>query len=367
MIHRIKSCFHTEKTNLGRQTELDVARGFSVICMVLTHTYSYYSSWTENWAKSFFDIVCGGPLAAAVFMFCMGINLSYSKRNQPKDFIRRGFYLLGIGLLLSVLRSLVPDMLYYYFEGSTTFIEDLPYLLQYMLSKVDIFQFAGLFHIAFGLMKQAKLSDRKILLLAVLFLIIGSIFIDFSTESTELDILLGFFILTHGRVFFPFLNWFIIPVSGYLFGQIWLRCRDKETFYRTITPVSWILALLYLAFSRGYHYLDYYYALRPVEALFALITAFAMLGTGYFVSRHCKKLTGAMCWLSREITAMYCVHWVLIPNLYVLVTNLISDSLFPLADIWIAPLGFLMLALSCMLIAFYRSITQRKRLLRHSV
>ena len=367
MINALRSCFHTEKTNLGRQTELDVARGFSVICMVLTHAYSYYSSWGDTWAYKFFDIICGGPFAAAVFMFCMGMNICYSKRTQPKDFFRRGFYLLGIGLLLSVLRRLVPDILYYCFAGIPTLKEDLPYLLQDMIAEVDILQFAGIFHIVFGLLKKAQRSDRKIFLLAILLLVIGSIFRDFSTDNTELDILLGFLILTHGNVFFPFLNWFIIPVSGYAFGKIWLRCRDKETFYRIITPISWILALLYLIFSRGYHYLDYYYALGPVEALFALITAFAMLGTGYFVSRHCKKLTGAMCWLSREITAMYCVHWVLIPNIYIIVTSLISDSLFPVADIWIAPLGFLMLALSCMLIAFYRSITQRKHLLRHSV
>ena len=44
MIKAIKNCFVEERVNLGRQKELDIAKGIAIIFMVLCHGFSAISA-----------------------------------------------------------------------------------------------------------------------------------------------------------------------------------------------------------------------------------------------------------------------------------------------------------------------------------
>ena len=39
MIRKIRDCFNKEPVNLGRQTELDIAKGIAIIFMVFCHAF----------------------------------------------------------------------------------------------------------------------------------------------------------------------------------------------------------------------------------------------------------------------------------------------------------------------------------------
>lgn len=39
MIYKIRDCFNKEPVNLGRQTELDIAKGIAIIFMVFCHAF----------------------------------------------------------------------------------------------------------------------------------------------------------------------------------------------------------------------------------------------------------------------------------------------------------------------------------------
>ena len=57
---------------------------------------------------------------------------------------------------------------------------------------------------------------------------------DITLQNMYLNQILGNFIETVGQNIvscFPFLNWFIIPAAGMLFGNDLKRCNDKDKLY----------------------------------------------------------------------------------------------------------------------------------------
>ena len=88
--------FDKNKVNTSRQVELDIAKAFSIIFMVLSHCLliSYFiSDSTSSVFKTFVNFILGEPCAAPVFMFCMGVGIVFSRKSQPVLMIKRIGYL----------------------------------------------------------------------------------------------------------------------------------------------------------------------------------------------------------------------------------------------------------------------------------
>ncbi|MGQ3480084.1 acyltransferase family protein [Paenibacillus sp. TY11] len=96
----ISECFGAEKLNTGRQLESDLAKGFAILFMVWTHVFDELSPDSKGILVTLVRNILGGPFTAPVFMMCLGIGVSYSSKNTPKDLLRRGFNLLGIGPII---------------------------------------------------------------------------------------------------------------------------------------------------------------------------------------------------------------------------------------------------------------------------
>lgn len=360
MFHKLKSCFQKEKVNITRQSEMDIARGLSVILMVITHIYESFSSFENPAAFMFFFNFCGGPFSAGVFMFCMGMNMCYSQKSTPKDYFKRGCGLFLTGLCLSIFTDLLPDLFFAIAEENTSFIQDLPVTIAYMIAKVDIFQFSGIFFMIFAWIKKANWSLLQINFFAILLCIAGQFLRYEATENICLNILTGFFWVTHYRVWFPFFNWFIVPILGYTFGHYWLHCHEKETFFRIVTPVSGILALGFFILSNGYQNLDYYYGLGILEAVFTCFTAIAMIGCGYFAFRHFKG-SNRLIWLSKSLTPLYCTHWVLISCISPAVYILWGKTDFAIPDLFVLPVSIVILLASCFCVKIYYDVSKTAR------
>ena len=76
-----------DRINTGRQLELDVAKVFAILFMVTIHVHEEMSVVNYYWARSdnafrFILEFLGGPLAAPVFMFAMGVGMVYTKRRD---------------------------------------------------------------------------------------------------------------------------------------------------------------------------------------------------------------------------------------------------------------------------------------------
>ena len=93
-----------------RLFEVDCIKFFAIIFMVWIHVYEQFGKYDyrevmpDTLARNFLEFV-GGPLAAPVFMFCMGMGMIYTRKQQVSDFVSRGLKLMVTGYLLNFFRQ----------------------------------------------------------------------------------------------------------------------------------------------------------------------------------------------------------------------------------------------------------------------
>ncbi|MBO6215560.1 MAG: DUF1624 domain-containing protein, partial [Lachnospiraceae bacterium] len=234
---KIRACFSDESCNTGRQYEIDLAKAIVAFCLAGIHIFVLCctdAELDEYGVPYIFDSILGGPFAAPMFMFVMGIGLTYSRNNNPPFLIRRGLKLVALGFLLNVCRYLIPNTLGYFITGDSAFyLDPLPF---YFFGN-DIWIFAGLAHILMAFFQKNHVSPGGILISGVVLNAVGMSFCDVATGVIPLDIFLGHFIGIESDVVtyisdFPLLQWFVVYSSGYFFGFYLRRLKDKETFYK---------------------------------------------------------------------------------------------------------------------------------------
>jgi len=101
--------------NNTRLIEVDVAKAFAIIYMVVDHVYERMSvvdriaTLPDSALRNIIEFA-GGPLGAPVFMFSMGIGMMYTRHNSPGDFMKRGLRLLIAAYILNLVRFTGPLM-----------------------------------------------------------------------------------------------------------------------------------------------------------------------------------------------------------------------------------------------------------------
>ena len=361
MFNTLKTCFSKEAVNTGRQTEVDVAKGFAILFMVICHVLGYFSHYDNKYTTLLLGNILGGPFAAPVFMFCMGIGICYSKRNQSAYLFRRGCHLLAAGLFLQIFRKIIPTLILTYAKEKTISAAVVSSTFLYNLSTIDILQFSGVFFMIFALFRKWELSLLQLNILSVIFSVMGYFLSFCSPENYLAGALLGFFSRCHEDSCFPFLNWYFFPVAGYTLGHLWKRCCDKKTVYRTVTPACWLLTALYLGFlllSGNIYNSNHYYTMCIDDAIPVAILVIAVLGSGYFLSLRLPQVAKGLCWLSEHITSIYCTHWILITQVHMILKLALGRSL-KVSDLLILPLSFLFLIVSCWLADIYTKFSKR--------
>ena len=210
-----------KKVNTGRQKELDIAKALAIIFMIFCHVIVFASFSNISISPGFEMILnqTAAIIAAPVFMFCMGIGIVFSRHNQYNILIKRGVELLLLGYFVNIGAQILPNVLDNMLNMSNTPITILS------LFKVDILIFAGIAFILIGILKRFNISNKKMLILAIIFSIIGSFvcFVDFN--NIFLNYFFGYFIGTilHQCTAFPLFNWFIFPVAGMVYGSYFIR------------------------------------------------------------------------------------------------------------------------------------------------
>ena len=362
MIKKIKSCFANEPVNLGRQSELDVAKGIAIIFMVLCHSFEMLSGLFDpevstDIAYFILDVVLGGSFDAPVFIFCMGICFCYSRKNSAADMLRRALSIAGVALLLEIFRTAIPGFLEWLMFGDPECAE---YVIQFFCA--DILQFAALAMITIALFKKMNLKPYVMVIIAVICSVAGQLLQWVSTGSTVGDIIAGFIWHSGDYSYFPLLNWLIFPVCGYAFGSFWQRLEDKESFFRLVTPISWIITVAYFAPMAfiGEYYLSGgdYYGLGILDAVFAFIVCFAMIGLGYYLVKCGGCISDWLRSLGNRVTSVYCIHWTLYCFLYLFLICILEDYISQ----WVLiPASVVVLVASDLLSRLYVKIKTSKK------
>ncbi|MGI6366434.1 MAG: acyltransferase family protein [Bacillota bacterium] len=314
-----KALFSRNLVNKGRQVELDVVKGLAIVFMVLVHCLEEYTVWPLPGTLSTYIIeFLGSPPAAPVFMFALGIGIVYSRKSDARSLLKRGIWLLALGYILSFFRDLLPHLvLYAKTQDSAYYSEGIQLFLG-----IDILQFAALTFIFFGIATALRFKPLSYFIAALILAGINLAVAGISPENEVLRIFLGLFWGTNEYAWFPFLVWIIYPIGGYLFGNLLIRCNNKGQFYKQVFAISLAILALFGLYSYlsgvdfGAHdglYQEAYYHHDLIGNIILLAFVGVWTSLIYFLTAFLPKfITGALARWSKNITTIYCVHWLII-------------------------------------------------------
>ena len=328
----ISSLFSNEKVNTGRQVELDIAKGLSIIFMIFLHTLMVVPAFNADISSTYNFIisnVLGRPFAAPIFMFCMGVGVVYSRHSQWEGMIKRGVKLFLLGILVNIFEFILPC----YVCGTLLGRWDVfPTVGGLLLFCVDILAFAGLAFILMGILKKFELSNKILIIIAVIMSLIGTFtrFTDFGSDIANL-FFANFIGSTGGFGAFPLFNWFIFPIAGYIWGQYFIRAKDKNIFFK-FWPISIIISMIYFFASSQLwggvisDDIHLYYFMTTLDAIFCITNAHGVIGLCYWISRYLPDaIKKAFKILSKNITSIYVLQWLFVPLTVILISYFFKD------------------------------------------
>lgn len=368
----IRNFFDREEINTGRQTAADVAKTICLFFMVQVHLTEELAARFETsqgtflWFMESFLLPLFG---ASVFMFCMGIGFGYSKKTTPKQFIQRGVIIFILAYVLNFART-IPHFI-------DKFLFDITDWESLMIGcfEVDIMQFAGLTMICFGLMKRMKIRPAMMFLIGALSLVVANLIPKFSTGIGFLDLILGTIIPNQyldesSDVYscFPLLSYLIFPTAGYFFSFVIKRAKKLNEFYLTWGLVCAAITTVFMltCSSKEGEILsgtdEAYYHMAIISGFALVFSAILFLAVCHFLSVIFPKfLITSFGRISGEINSIYCIHWVLVRWLEVI----LWWCGFPREEPWVYSQGALFLVGTAIFVASVGLALLYKRLKKH--
>ena len=311
-----------KNVNTGRQFEVDAVKFFAIPFMICIHFYEQFggfdfaSAVPDTFFRNAMEFV-GGPLAAPVFMFSMGIGMIYTRRNTASDFIMRGGKLLLIGYSLNFFRQTLPQLI-----GLALGVDPGIDIIGGLLC-VDILPFAGMAFLSVGSMKKARLSAIQICGAAFLLQAVGIWSTRLHMEPGVIQNLLGLLVPTGKWTSFPLTLWLVYPVLGMVFGELLIKCADKDKWYRRLMIYS---VVFFCAFTAGLLYAGYdirniyalcndsYYHHNILSVLWITPIIISSLGVCHFLLGKLEKtrLGGFIKYCSANLNTIYIIQWIII-------------------------------------------------------
>lgn len=369
-MHYFDGIFSKNELNKGRQIEVDIAKAIILFYIAFVHIFIECS--TEQQLASglgyFFDTVIGGPFGAPIFSFSMGCTVMFARKHDSISVAKRGVGLFIGGFIFNIFRWTIPSIIGYLITGDyTRYIEPIIYKTFYN----DILQFAGMALITIATFMYFNIADKWLFVTAAVASVLGTLLTGIDLKNPVLNIVAGYFIGTEDAECmvmsdFVYLNWLIVPVTGYLFGKALIHMKDKKRFYQFVSPVS--LAICAVAFIVEYinkwgmfGFGEYcYYHISTIDVLLCILLVFGLLGVYYFLSRHLSHGVIAFFeYLSLNLTNIYVIHWILIGWIVNLGIYVIFGTL-EIGNIYIIIVSAVITVLS-MVLAFRYTEFRRKR------
>ena len=352
--------FSNELVNSGRQVELDLAKCLAIFFMIFLHCLMVTSGFANDislFLQRGIGQLVGGPFAAPVFMFAMGVGFAYSRHQDTIYLIKRGIKLMLLGLVVNVGEFILPHFLAGKLLGEWDIF---PIAGGLLLFCIDILAFAGMAMILVGVLRKLKLSAKQIVIVALVLSIAGWIlrFHDFGSNVPNL--IAGYFIGSAGGfTAFPLFNWFVFPAAGLLFGEYYIRCNNKKKLLR-LWPLGLAISVAYFVTSwfmpEGFlAEIHHYYFMTTIDAMFCLMCIYGVIGLCYCAALvlpdSAKRFFSI---ISGNLNAIYVIQWYLIPLTYIFICYFNRDVIF--GDLSLIVIALLEFAASATLAASYKRV-----------
>jgi surface polysaccharide O-acyltransferase-like enzyme len=298
-------------TTGGRLRFLDLARGLAIVFMVLQHVQLLFAVDSgEHSAVGLTFLLLGTAPAAPVFMVAMGFLFGSSSKAGVRYGVVRGLQLFAMGYVLNALRFTLPLLL----NGDPRLDEFFgsPWV---PLLEVDILQLAGLSLMVLGPVKRYVRGPWIVVVAAAAIAVVAPLLWG-GPGSPALDPLWG----TGEWVSFPLFPWLAYPLLGLALARFTARAPSASRLLRvwTLTGAALIVvgALLMLLVPDAGAILavgDYFRSGLQVQLILA---GFVLLWLAalWWLDRSLswRVVPRYLTSLSRNITAIYVIQWLLI-------------------------------------------------------
>jgi uncharacterized membrane protein len=307
----------------ARIRAFDLARGLAIVFMVMIHVLGHYGN-DASWASPLGGVVIflGGPTAAPVFMFLMGASLAFSRRASASGIARRGLWLLFLAYTLNVLRGVLPATLGLA-TGYVTEADISPYTPATLMTLVDIHQMAGLALLVIAAMTALLVASGRLALRVGLIGLGGVVGLvspslwGTTTGLPPVDLGLALLWGTDWNVFFPLFPWIVYPLVGFAYGRTLVQQPDRRRYVRRMGLVGLAIGLVGVAIIAVAHPsigVEDYWRQRPgvLLAILGLVLAWLALADVVVSRVRSNPVFDRLYGWSGRVTAMYCIHWILI-------------------------------------------------------
>lgn len=361
--------FGKEKLNTGRQSEFDWAKAFAIIYMACIHVYEKMSVINSDIVpKTPFRLVMeflAGPWAAPIFMFAMGVGMTYSRHSSPEVMAVRGRKLLVNGYLLNLFRNFIPLGIGWLLGmGALLPLSPIAGLLY-----IDILQFAGLAFLMIALMKKLNMKPSMMMVTALVLQVIGHYLSKIHFQSVVVRYVLSPFLLTHKFTSFPMLLWLFYPVLGLMYGEMLHYVKDKKKLYQWMFGIgvigTVITTVIYRAVGIDIRTMfmiagKTYYNQSILHYIWTCFTLMIALGLCYFLSCVVKVqgVVNVVKYLGNNLSTLYIIHWLVI--CYTIAVKLILGAP-DVPQVLIVPVALVVLIVSVGICKVYKKIIGSKK------
>ncbi|WP_298773152.1 heparan-alpha-glucosaminide N-acetyltransferase domain-containing protein [uncultured Shewanella sp.] len=305
-----------------RLQAIDVARGLSVVIMIMVHTLWIYGDVATQGSTVFGSVIHILGKGTAAFLVAMGISYVLSRDQSILGTLKRGFYTLGLGYMMNALKFVVPIAVFntmpenFIAAYSWSSPLSLPQL-HYLFLTGDILQLAGLSLIFIAFIGYFIKNKWGVFTLALVMILSSKVVSGLRLDISGVDYLLDLLWGNQYSVYFPLFPWMACVLFGLFIGMAYKeRNYDQGFLYRSLGLSGLVMMLLGAAlcfYDFKYHFADFFH-LGPGGAIYLMgLTAFVYWGIDWII-RHTKpnRFYVLLQYCSQRVTSMYIIQWVLI-------------------------------------------------------
>lgn len=301
---------------------IDIARGMSVIFMMMIHTMLIYGTIPTQTHTVLGEITLWLGRGTTMFLVSMGISFVLSRRQSFQKVCKRGLYILGIGYGMNFLKFLVPEFV---FGGlPEAFVS--AYGLQsgtlqtgiFFLLLGDILQLAGVTLFIMGVINHFSTSKYVPLIVALVIIAISKGVSGFRVGIVGVDYICDLFFSNQFNVYFPVFPWSAFILLGMFLGRWYKELEENQTvFFKKMLVLGFAFMAIggVLNFTNyEYHFGDYYH-LGPggsILLLGATMVFFWLINFVVNLFREDNPVFKGLIFCSKNVTSLYVIQWVLI-------------------------------------------------------
>lgn len=294
-----------------RNRTADLLKGVAVVLMIQVHLMELFA--TQELYDSLIgkiSLFLGGPPAAPVFMAVMGYYVAFSRKTFQQSIIR-GFRLVLLGLLLNI--GLNFHLL---IKIATGQIDADPFAY---IFGVDILFLAGLSIIALAAIKHFFGLKAGPYLVALVLILLVQYITPYSYGTSSSTYIIAF--LSGKGIwwsYFPFVPWFIYPLTGFLFYIIeknHLVILRKSKWYVFLVTGLIVLVFVKYGIYNSWTLLVYYHHGFAFYMFTLSFLIFWLVLASIVTTKHNNLITRFLEWIGKNVTAAYVIQWLLIGNI----------------------------------------------------